>query len=77
MTAITLEAVLVQARLLPLEDQARLTAILARERVRRLAAILDEWATDESGYDEAAWPELKVALEETRRQSGAERLFDA
>jgi hypothetical protein len=76
MMTVTLETVLVQARQLPLEDQARLTAILERERALRLATILDEWATDESGYDEVAWPDLKAALDATRRQTGAARLFD-
>ncbi len=57
MATVTLETVLVQARQLPLEDQARLTAILERERALRLATILDEWAADESGYDETAWPD--------------------
>ncbi|MEI8167273.1 MAG: hypothetical protein WCG26_12885 [Chloroflexales bacterium] len=77
MAEVTLELVLAQARQLSLDDQARLTAMLARERAFRLAAILDVWAADASGYDEAAWPELKAALEETRRQAGAERLFAA
>jgi hypothetical protein len=68
MADVTREPVLAQARRLPLDDQAR---------AFRLAAILDVWAADASGYDEAAWPELKAALEETRRQAGAERLFAA
>lgn len=75
MTAVTLEAVLTQARLLSLEEQARLTSILARERALRLVAILDEWAADASGYDEAAWPELMTALDERRREAGAQGLF--
>ncbi len=68
MAEVTLELVLAQVRQLSLDDQAR---------AFRLAAILDVWAADASGYDEAAWPDLKAALEETRRQAGAERLFAA
>lgn len=28
--------------------------------------LLDEWMTDESGYDEETWPELKEALDRNR-----------
>lgn len=33
-----------------------------RERNRRGLALLEEWMADESGYDEAVWPEIKAAL---------------
>ncbi len=36
-------------------------------------AMLDRWAKDDSGYDEATWPELKAALEENRK--GQRKLF--
>lgn len=32
------------------------------ERAARLGRLLDEWMADESGYDEATWPELQAAL---------------
>jgi len=35
--------------------------------------MLDEWMADESGYDEAVWPELKANLE--RNRQGSRRLF--
>ena len=28
--------------------------------------LLNQWLADESGYDEAAWPKIKKALEENR-----------
>jgi hypothetical protein len=76
MSAITLESVLRQARRLPLADQARLTSILERERAERLIHVLDEWADDESGYEEETWQELKAALDHERDQLGMQRLFD-
>jgi hypothetical protein len=36
--------------------------------------LLDEWAADESGYDERIWPLLKIALDEDRLSS--RKLFD-
>lgn len=76
MTAITLDTVLKQARRLSLEDQARLTAILERERAEQLIATLDEWMADESGYDEATWPDVATALDRERDQLGMRKLFD-
>ena len=76
MTTITLDTVLKQARRLSLEDQARLTAILERERAERLIATLDEWMADESGYDEATWPDVAAALDRERDQIGMRRFFD-
>jgi len=75
-TAVTLETVLHQARRLPLADQARLTEILERERAARLIQTLDEWAADESEYEDEAWPELKANLDEERRRLGMQGLFD-
>lgn len=40
-------------------------------------ALMEEWLKDESGYDEEAWPALKIALNEERDRVGARRLFDA
>lgn len=76
MSAITLDTVLNQARRLSLEDQARLTAILERERAARLITTLDEWMADESGYDEATWPDVADALDHERDRLGMRRLFD-
>lgn len=76
MTAVTLERVLAQARQLPLAEQARLTTILDRERALRLVELLDEWAADESGYEDEAWPELQAALDDERRLLGMRSLFD-
>ena len=58
-----------------LEDQARLTAILERERAERLIAALDEWMDDESNYDEATWPDVADVLDHERDQLGMRRLF--
>jgi hypothetical protein len=77
MTTVTLEAVLAQARRLPLAEQARLTTILERERAMRLVELLDEWAADNSGYEDEAWPQLQSALDDERRRLDMRRLFDA
>ena len=37
--------------------------------------MLEEWLADESGYDEAAWPELKEAVDRERERIGARTLF--
>lgn len=50
--------------------------ILERERAEQLIAALDEWMADESGYDEATWPEIAEALDHERDQLGMRRLFD-
>lgn len=41
---------------------------------RAALELLQEWLSDESGYDEATWPRLKQALEENR-SSAERRLF--
>lgn len=76
MTAVTLEIVLAQARRLPLPEQARLTTILERERALRLIEMLDEWAADDSGYEDETWPQLQFALDEERRLIGMGSLFN-
>lgn len=43
----------------------------------RLVRLLQSWLSDESGYDEVAWPQLKKALDQERNRRGARRLFDA
>jgi hypothetical protein len=43
------------------------------ERVRRAIALLDEWLSDQSGYDEETWPQLKEALD--RNRLSGRRLF--
>ena len=37
--------------------------------------MLEEWLADESGYDEAAWPILRDALNRERERIGARKLF--
>jgi hypothetical protein len=36
------------------------------EKVR---ALLDEWAADESGYEDEAWPRVKKAIDDNRLSS--------
>ncbi len=45
-------------------ERGELAAI--RERNQAALKLLKQWQADESGYDEAVWPELKKALEEDR-----------
>ncbi len=47
----------------------------ARQRNRATQQLLRAWLSDESGYDEETWPELKKALEENRSAASAESLF--
>lgn len=54
----------------------RLLEPLSLERQNRAIALLDEWMADESGYDEATWPELRKALNCNREAIGAEKLLD-
>ena len=37
--------------------------------------MLEEWLADESGYDEAAWPILREALNRERERIGARILY--
>jgi hypothetical protein len=60
----------------PSNNQKFLLEPLTAEQKDRAIAMLDEWMNDESGYDEAAWPELKEALNRERDAVGARRLFD-
>jgi hypothetical protein len=77
MVAVTLEAVLEQARQLQPDEQEQLLATLERERrVAHLDKMLDEWLSDESGYDEEVWPKLQAALDQTREELGMRKLFD-
>jgi hypothetical protein len=47
----------------------------AEERAEALRALFAEWLADESGYDEETFPQLKAALEETRKSVSAQPLF--
>jgi len=77
MVAVTLEAVLEQARQLQPEEQERLLSTLERERrIKHLNTMLDEWLSDESGYDEEVWPQIAAALDQTRGELGMRKLFD-
>jgi hypothetical protein len=60
----------------PSNNQKFLLEPLTTEQKDRAIAMLQEWCDDESGYDEAAWPELKEALNRERDAVGARRLFD-
>ena len=44
-----------------------------RQRNARARRLLHGWLMDESGYDEATWPDLKEALEANR--AGHRKLF--
>jgi hypothetical protein len=44
------------------------------ERIEAAIRLLDEWAADDSGYDEDTWPKLRATLEEDRLS--ARSLFD-
>lgn len=44
-------------------------------KAQKAIALLDSWLSDESGYDEATWPDLKKALDENRPSS--RKLFEA
>jgi hypothetical protein len=41
-----------------------------------VVSMLKRWLTDDSGYDEETWPQLKKALDRQRKRVGARRLFD-
>jgi hypothetical protein len=52
---------------------AQIFNVSEEEKARRTAGLLklmDEWLTDESGYDERELPQLERALEENRQTSG-------
>lgn len=38
------------------------TAREGQRHAERITSMLDEWLTDESGYDEAIWPQLEDSL---------------
>lgn len=50
-------------------------ARLPIKRATSAISLIDQWLQDDSGYDEAAWPNLQRALEEDRLSD--RRLFDA
>lgn len=60
----------------PSNHQKSLLKPLTAEQKDRAIAMLNEWMHDESGYDEAAWPELKEALNRERDAVGARQLFN-
>lgn len=43
--------------------------------IKQVIALVDQWLDDDSGYDEATWPELKESLDRDRPSN--RRLFDA
>ena len=38
--------------------------------------LVEGWLADDSGYDEATWPDLKAALDRERAADAARPLFD-
>lgn len=44
-------------------------------KAAKVISLLKNWLSDESGYDEETWPELKKSLDEERQRVGARRLF--
>lgn len=46
-------------------------------RNRAAEALIRAWLADESGYDEATWPELEAALEQSRQAVGARSPFNS
>ncbi len=49
---------------------------LDRKCTDSVIKLLDEWMSDESGYDEDTWPIIKKALNCERDNVSARRLFD-
>jgi hypothetical protein len=47
-----------------------------RPRAARTIALLKQWLSDDSGYDEKSWPRLKESLDRERRRLGARSLLD-
>ena len=45
-----------------------------RLRFEAVIRLLNEWMADDTGYDEAAWPEIKQALD--RDRPSYRKLFD-
>jgi len=67
-----------------IEKEASIAATLAEidqlkpktKKAAKVLALLKTWLTDESGYDEQAWPKLKLAIESQHKRVGAWKLFD-
>jgi hypothetical protein len=51
------------------EGSGYLSSTLQRARNQRAIDLLHEWLTDESGYDEQAWPAAKMAIAENALSS--------
>ena len=77
MVAVTLEAVLEQARQLQPDERERLITILdCDRRYARLDKLIEEWRSDASGYEDEVWPGLQAALDRTREELWMRKLFD-
>jgi hypothetical protein len=50
------------------KQEGRIDTALAAQRQTNEAArrLLQEWLTDDSGYDEEVWPKVKLIIEENR-----------
>lgn len=46
------------------------------ERIKALEELFAEWLADDTGYDAETLPQLKAALDETRKSVSARPLFD-
>lgn len=51
------------------ESRESLSATLQRVRNQSAINLLNEWLTDESGYDEQAWPVVRKAIAENALSS--------
>ena len=64
----------------PAQALERYTVMPTPERIERnraAVALIEGWFHDESGHDEAIFPELKRAMEDTQRTLSARPPFDA
>jgi hypothetical protein len=59
------------------KQEGRIDTALAAQRQTNEAArrLLQEWLTDDSGYDEEVWPKVKQIIEENRL-SPRKRFYD-
>jgi hypothetical protein len=61
------------APVLPVSSESAPSLIREPSDPAEIIKLLDEWLADDSGYDEAVWPELKESLE--RNRQGSRKLF--
>ncbi|OQX21074.1 MAG: hypothetical protein BWK80_34585 [Desulfobacteraceae bacterium IS3] len=67
----------VQALIHPYEPESGFSAKpLFSQDIKKMIRFLDEWMTDESGYDEKTLPKLKKLLDRKRDNISARKLFN-